>query len=121
MKIEKIEWLSKEGSEAEVTVCGENYQIVCFAHPFNLSVGDVIDVPLYAFCTNHIQRSLKHSYRVEKHKNNYSYCITGKLDDNQKGIIRLWDIFIELDAPVPTDVELNDFISFCCDRIDIIL
>ncbi|EHM7983023.1 hypothetical protein [Elizabethkingia anophelis] len=57
IKVNKIEWLSKEAKEAEVYLSDDNFNIICFAHPFDKSIGDPITQPLYAFLYFEYKRS----------------------------------------------------------------
>lgn len=121
MKVKKIDWLSLEASEAEVIVTDGEFDLVCFSHPFNYQLGSNLKEPIYSFDTNNIVKSDRQIYTLEKLDDNFSYQITGKLVDKQRGRIMLGKLFIELDEDIiPGDIEKNDFISFSSSRFDII-
>lgn len=119
MEVKNIKWISKEAEEAEVTISDGIYELICFAHPFRLSIGDVLEQPLYAIFTSNIQRSLIQNYKIEKYLDNYSYYITAQLFNLEENILKLGNIFLELDMPIPIDIKLGEYITFYCDRIDI--
>jgi hypothetical protein len=120
MEVENIKWLSRDAKEAEVTVTDKHYKLVCFAHPFDLSIGDKINNPLYAFDSCCIQKSVYGEFKVEKLSQEFAYKITGNCIDKNHHIVQIGKINIQLDTPLPNDIQKNEFVSFICNRIDLI-
>ncbi len=118
--IEKVNWLSKEGMEAEVIVSNAGIRVVCFSHPFTKEVGEQILTPIQAFDTEHISVSDEELFLSQKLENHFSYNITGKLKDKSWGLIGVEDIEIEVDVPIPADINDGTFVSFTCRRLDLI-
>lgn len=121
MKIKKIDWLSFEALEAEVIVTDGEFELVCFSHPFNYQLESNLKEPIYSFDANNIVKSDRQVYTLKKLDDNFSYHVTGKLVDIEKGKVMLGNLSIELDDDIlPGDIKENDFISFSSPRFDII-
>ena len=108
IKIENVNWLSKIAQEAEVCLSDGDFQIVCFSQPFYHEV----ELPLYAINTSSSERK----YSVEKKGESFEYKFSGKIIDKEH--IKIGEFIIQLDAPLPKDIE-EGYISFECERVDI--
>lgn len=117
MKIIDINWPSEEVLEAKIIVTDGIYDLICFAYPFKLKIGDEIDIPLFAFEATHIQRIVNKEYTVEKQFLN-SYYFQGLLISKEKGLIKVGGFTIQIDDYIPADIKDLEFISFICDRLD---
>lgn len=118
--IEEVKWLSQEGMEAEVIVSNAGARIICFAHPFNKQVGETILTPLQAFDTEHISISDEEFFLLLKLEDHFSYKVVGKLEEKSQGLIGVEGMEIEVDAPIPGDINEGTFVSFTCRRLDLL-
>jgi|SRR5690606_9217813 len=119
-KIQKINWLSKEIKEAEVCIFDGIFKIVVFSHPFIGKEGDIIAELLYALNTKNITISGIEEYCIERISNTFSYYILGTIINKNTNQIKVGEFIIELDVELPNDVKNGNFISFNCDRIDVV-
>ncbi|WP_251862608.1 hypothetical protein [Clostridium sp. Marseille-Q2269] len=120
IKITKINWLSKEALEAEVTVNDGKFELICFSHPFKYDLNDFIKTALYCYDISNVMRVEKCEFKVEKLYESFAYNLTGKLANKEDGIVEIGNIKIEVqNTDLPGDIEEDDYISFNCKRIDI--
>lgn len=120
VEIVKINWLSQEAQEAEVHLFDGNFNLICFSHPFNQKVGDKIEPPLYTLNVNNLYGLWgKKRFSVEKEEVAFGYKLSGKIIDKNKCQVKVGEYIIELDVLLPNDIEIDDYVSFTCDRIDI--
>lgn len=75
----KIDWLSKEALEAEVTVDDGRFELTCFSQPFNCALNDFIKTSLYCYEISNVIRVGKSEFKVEKLYDSFTYNLTGKL------------------------------------------
>lgn len=121
MRIFKIERLSEEILEAEVEVFDGKYIIKCFAHPLQKDEGSEIEEPIYCYDVTQIIKAEENKYNVTKLGNNFNYLLTGQLIDKNNEIVKLGKLLFELDSNlIPGDINEGDYISFNCERLDII-
>lgn len=114
--IVKIEWLSIEEKEAEVYLSDGKFNIRVFAHPFEIH--DRIKLPIYSMNTRNIFIS-DNIFLLENINNSFEYNVSGCVIDKSNGIIKVGDFLIEIDEPLPEDIEKGNFVSFRCDRLDL--
>ncbi|HDK7166225.1 TPA: hypothetical protein PTV44_000028 [Clostridium botulinum] len=120
VKIIKIDWISKEALEVEVTVYDGKFKLICFSQPFKYDLNDFISIPLYCYGINNIMKVEERRFKVEKLYEPFAYNLIGKLENKQCGIVQIGNIKIEVEnADLPSDVEEESYISFNCKRIDI--
>jgi hypothetical protein len=120
VKIYKINWLSKEAQEAEVYLSDGDFSIVCFAHPFNQALGDIITLPLHSLNTQEIYIQ-KHEKKVsiQREGESFKYKLSGRVINNVSNHVKIGEFIIALDVPLPGDIEISNYISLTCDRLDI--
>ena len=58
-------------------------------------------------------------FSVEKVDDYFSYKLQGKVISDQEAKIKIGGFIIEIDIPLPGDINIGDYISFICDRLDI--
>jgi len=120
IKINKINWLSKVGKEAEVFLYDGNFNMVCYSHPFNQDIGNIVTQPLYTLNARKILiLKEEEKFSVEKEEGTFDYKFAGRLINKEENHVKLGEFIIELDNPVPSDIQVGDYISFICDRVDI--
>lgn len=118
VKIYKIDWLSKDAKEAEVYLSDGDFSIVCFSHPLNQIVGDVVRLPIYALNARYILKG-DEMFLIEKVLSVFGYKISGRVVNIDNNLIKVGEFIIELDVSLPNDIQIDDFVLFTCDRIDI--
>jgi len=120
-KIEKVIWLSKESKEAEVYLSDGDFNITCFSHPFKYEQGNCIEDTLHTLNAKGFLREVgKEVFSVEKRTTSFGYCLTGKIISYGNELcVKVGAFVLELDNSLPSDMLINDYVSFECDRIDI--
>ncbi|TQR39814.1 hypothetical protein C7Y47_01960 [Lysinibacillus sphaericus] len=120
MKIKKINWISQEALEAEVVVTDGELEIMCFAQPLNYLEESELIEPIYCLNVSNLVKAEKSEYSIEKLDDYFAYRLIGKLIDKQYEKVKLGELLLELDNNLlPGDINEGDFISFCCQRLDI--
>lgn len=120
MKIKKVNWISQEALEAEVIVTDGEFEIICFAQPLNYLEESELIEPIYCLNVSNLVRSEKAEYSIEKLDAPFAYRVIGKLIDKNYEKVKLGELLLELDNNLlPGDINEGDFLSFCCQRLDI--
>lgn len=119
MYINAILHFNKEDSEAEVCVSDGMYDIHCYAHPTDvILIGQYID-KIYGFLCTNIKKLDIPNFQIVKLPEYYSYRISAQLMNKEEGIVRVGEIYINLDEPIPKDIVNGDYIVFSVQRLDI--
>ncbi|MGL6129973.1 hypothetical protein [Chryseobacterium artocarpi] len=120
IEINKIVWLSEEAKEAEIHLSDGNFNLIAFSHPFTKKKGDKVPQPLYALNVKEIFSLKEEAISVvKKNGSTLEQYLSGYVIDKINNHVKIGEFIIEFDTPLPNDIEENDYISFCCDRIDI--
>ncbi|GAA0694846.1 hypothetical protein [Clostridium cadaveris] len=120
VRITKINWLSKEALEAEVTVSDGRFELVCFSQPFNYALNDTVKTSLYCYAVSNVIREQNDEFKVEKLYESFAYILTGKLINKKDSVVEIGDVIVEIEkSDLPGDIEEGNYISFNCKRIDI--
>lgn len=117
MKIQAIEWISKDAEEATILVSDGKYACWCFCHPCIAKIGDTVSM-LYALDSTGIKVATKKSFYINKHSVGFGHDYCGQLSDKNKSIVSIGGISIEIDGDIPGDIEQGDCIEFTCARVD---
>lgn len=121
MKIKNISWLSQDALEAEVIVTDGEYEINCFAQPFYYQIGIELKFPLLCYNVTNVLKLDKEVFSIEKLSEYFAYHLSGKLVDKKLETVKVGELLLELDnIVIPGDIKEGDFISFRCQRLDII-
>lgn len=120
VKVRKISWLSEEAKEAKVYLSDGRFEIVCFSHPFNQSVGDEVTLPIYTLNAKGIYTLIGDElFSVEKEGREFEYKFSGQVINKNCNQVKIGDFIIELDVPLPNDIQIESYVSFTCDRLNI--
>ncbi|HBJ2615121.1 TPA: hypothetical protein LA742_003629 [Clostridium botulinum] len=120
VRITKVDWLSKEALEAEVTVNDGKFELICFSQPFKYALNEFIKTALYCYDISNVMRVEEREFKAEKLYEPFAYNLTGKVANKQYGIVQIGNIKIEVEkSDLPADIEEDNYISFNCKRIDI--
>lgn len=120
IKVIKINWLSKEALEAEVTLTDGKFELICFSQPFNYDLNDFIKTYVYCYETNNVLIEDVREFEVNKLNSTFAYKLAGELINKEECVVAIGDIRIIIEKDkLPGDVKVGDYISFNCKRIDI--
>lgn len=120
MYVEKIEWLSKEGKEAILTVAKDTKCLMCFSCPCSNNIGDELAEPIECLDTYDIVLCEKREDIIEKMEGSFGYKLQGELKDVQNGIVDVYGFIIHIDEKrIPGDITDGMYIQFIVSRLDI--
>ena len=120
VRVSKITWISEDALEAEVLINDGTYEIKCFSHPFNMLINAEIQEPIYCYNTQNVIVSFKNENKVFQVDKSFEYHIIGELVDKENELVRVGEILIKLEEnSLPTDINLDKYIEFSCNRFDI--
>ena len=114
MKVTNIEWLSVEDREAAVAISDGVLDLVCFAQPFQLKIGDAVCFVIKTLDADHLQRTKESGFYAERVNGTFSHFISAKVESVEDRLVRLGILLIELDIPFPGDIAKGDSVSFSC-------
>lgn len=121
MRIEKIDWLSQEALEAEVVVSDGEFEVTCFAQPLIYQVGCELKEPILCYNATNVLKLDKEVFAIDKLGEYFAYSLSGKLVDKKLETVMVGKLLLELDNNIlPGDINEGDFLSFSCQRLDII-
>jgi hypothetical protein len=120
MRVESIEWISKEAEEAEVVVSDGRFSCRAFSQPCSLSVGQVLEEPLHVFGAKNIMLSTAEEQGMELQvEGGLAHRVTAVFQDLQRRRLIVGGIELILDDYVPGGIQAGDMINFECARIDV--
>jgi len=118
MELTEVEWVSKAGQEAILTLTDGDIQLICFCHPCESPIE--LATPLCIFVVNASKITIQDRKQEQKATRLGSedipgYEIVGTVLDSTT--ISLLSFTLELDIPVPGDISAGDRVRFICDRL----
>lgn len=119
MVIKNIIWIDEEIGEADVIVTDGQYDIRCFAHPLFQQIGEELRGEISIFDYSDVIRS-DTNFPISKYMGWGKHFLIGRLVDRTKGIVQIGDILLREVAPIPTDIQVGDYIEFSAERVDIL-
>lgn len=120
MHIKSIEWLDSTNQEAILEISDDKDVIICFSHPCNYSIGQIITEPLECLDTIDIAISTRPIFKIERKGIEFNYLLIGKVIDIEKGIVMIGSFILHIDENIiPKDIKNNDYIEFSTSRIDV--
>ena len=118
MFITDILYFNKEDSEAEVSVSDGRYTVNCYAYPCDrVFIKQRINT-IYGFECKNIIRLNEAKYVIRKLSQHYAYQLVAQVVDNENGVVRIGDLFINLDNSIPKDIVNGEYITFSVLRLD---
>ena len=118
MIVESIEWMSEEASEALVTLNCGNQSCTVFSQPCAVRVGQNIDSQLYALLAVKIRKS-ESEPKLVRVGESLSYEVVGELISKTPNMVSIHGLRIEIEEPIPSDIEAGSLIQFECSRLDL--
>lgn len=118
MHIEEIIYFNKSDREAELCISDGVYSVICYACPVNAVVVNQEVDAIYGFeCTN-VVRATEQNYRINKLPAYFAYEVTAEVISKYDSIVKVGNLRIYLDAPLPNDVATGEYVSFSVLRFD---
>ena len=109
-------------TEADIVVTDGEYELMCYYYDINGEVKEGMPVKeVSTLFAVDIMRLDEKKYLVQKNHGkgeHYSYYLHGKVLDKTVPLIGIGELVIELDAPLPKDIEQGEFVEFKVGRLD---
>jgi hypothetical protein len=107
-----------EENEAVLELSDGSLQVFVFSHPNRLKVGDYVRAPLRALLVKDAVAT-QPGDRVERMNPSLAHRITGTVSSLNPAGVRVGEIEVLLDDPLPGDCGVGMAVSFVCERLDI--
>ena len=120
VEIIKIEWEDNDSGEAFIKVSDGKFNLEVFAHPWCFGKGYILKHPLLTMNAKNISLSIDKATYATKLNAKFSYELVGILLSRCRKLVQVGDISIELDTPIPKDIQEGQFIKFRCERLDFV-
>ncbi len=121
MIIKRCEWLSKSAQEAVLFVGNENYECAAFSQPCSAKVDDSLVEPLLAINVKGIAKiDGNFQVAIDRQGASLAHDVIAEVIDSKARLVSVDSIIIELDDPLPGDINSGDVIQFSCGRLDVI-
>ena len=106
--------------EAEVNVSDGRYTVLCYGYPCDMVAVNQRVEEIDAFECENVMRSDETEYAIKKLPEYFAYQLVAKVVDNQKGIVRIGGLIINLfENAIPKDIMNGEYIEFSVRRLDL--
>ena len=120
MFVKKVLFFDKNSREAAVLVSDGKYDLMCYLFPAeSASVSICCDVGIFGVLCGEIVRSDRTSFFVRKMPQYFSYFLTAQVIESEKKVVRIGNIIINIDSPIPKDIINGEYIDFFVSRLDL--
>ncbi len=121
MIVLRREWLSERAGEAILFIGTQNVECAAFSHPCSIDSGSVLSEPLLAITVKDLVKAESGSdCQIARDGESLAHTVVAKVIDRDAGIVEVGPIKIDLDEPLPGDIEEGEMVSFRVNRIDAI-
>jgi hypothetical protein len=111
--------LDESAEEALLTIGDGRYFCEAYCQPCSAQVGDALTRPLIAFDTAGIERQPADSViGFGKGPPPFGSLVCGEVTNRRYRLVRVGDIQVKLDVPLPSDVVEGELVSFSSSRLD---
>lgn len=120
MIIKRIKDFDDDSLEADLIIADNdnNYELLCYCHPSNGCYESKKKISITTLFANNIVKVHSCEYLIQKLNDYYSYCLQAEVIDKNLPKVCIGKIIIELDMPLPKDINLGDFIRFNVSRLN---
>lgn len=118
MYISDIKHWDKRDKEADVIVTDGQYQLLCYANPVQSIQCREQVAGLFSFGCENIVKSEHCAVNIVKQTDYYAYELSAEVLSKVEGTVKMGQLVLQLDAPVPGDVQTGDYVTFKVQRID---
>lgn len=116
--ISHIEWISEDAQEAILTIMDGAISLHAFCDPCRIREGAQLVDHLLAFDVDNVMRASEDSPQARLIRPPFGHECCGAVESAADRLIRIGDIRLVLDVPLPGDIGNGEFICFICARID---
>jgi len=116
--VKEIRDYDKFSDEADIIISDGRHNLLCYCFPTKMpKIGQTINTITSLFAKN-IMRVKDNEFIIKKETNYYAYHLQGEVVDREIPKIRIGDIIICLDTPLPKDIKKGEYIELTVDRLD---
>jgi hypothetical protein len=113
-----VEWVSRAGGEAIVTLSDGEHVCACFGHPFVGKTEDVLPRPLAGYSVRGVElddgaESMTRIGATLEHE------VVGTVQSTRPPIVSVGEILVETDCPLPGDIVVGQRVRFSAARLDL--
>lgn len=120
MQVKKLIWNGKKDSDAEAIITDGEFECLAFCFPCKISEGDILRSPLESLMAENVMITKQNESCLKKDsESHFGYSGVGQLTDKNKGLIKIGELILCLDAFLPSDLQEGQFVEFKCGRIDV--
>lgn len=117
MNIKKIISFDPDSKEADILFTDGTNELMVYCHPIT-NIQNITNEILYGFMCSNIELTNSNE-KIIKLGNYYQYEITAKITSLLDRIVKIGDINIKIDIPLPKDLKIGNIVKFTVDRIDL--
>ena len=111
--------LDDSAEEVLLTIGDGKYSCDAYCQPCSVEVGYILNSPLIAFETGSIERqSSDASVGFSTGASPFGWLVCAEVADLVTSLVRVGEIQMEVDRPLPGDVLDGEVVSFSCARLD---
>ena len=116
--IKNIQHYDKFSGEADIIVSDGKFDLLCYYFPTKKNfLGTKVERISSLFAKNIMRVTDKECF-TQKSKDHFAYHLCGEVIDTDKPLIRIGKMIIELDYPLPKDIEKGEYVEFEVERLD---
>ena len=105
-------------NEADIIISDGKYELLCYCFQTEmLKKGQAIKA-VKSFFAKNIMRLEANEFLIKKLEGYYSYHLQGEVVDSKIPKIRIGNLIISLDAPLPKDIKEKEYVEFSVDRLE---
>lgn len=111
-----------DGYEADLLVTDGAHDLLCYYDTYppihNIDIGKKISKLSSLYACNVVRAELCQPL-IQKGDDVYSYFLRGQvIRTNPLPVIKIYDLFVEVDTQLPKDISVGEFVEFRVQRLD---
>ena len=107
--------------EADLLITDGEHELLCYYDTYppikEIKIGTLV-TEISSFFAKYIMRT-KQKFFISKEDDYYSYSLCGELIQIDKPIVKIFNFNVVLDAKIPNDIRLGEFIEFKVQRLEV--
>lgn len=117
MFVKEIKDYDKFSNEADIIISDGQYNLLCYCYPTDIPQKGERVKAVTSFLATDMMRARDNAFSIKKIDDYYSYHLQGEVIDMTPKI-RIGNIIICLDNPLPKDIKEGEYIELLVGRLD---